>query len=223
MRVIAHRGFAQDVPENTVAAIRRASRWADSIEFDVRRCRSGELVVFHDAEVDRVTDGSGPVNDYTLSELRSLSVLGSDETVPTLDEVIREIPPDVDVNVELKEAGIAADVLDVLTGADNQCIVSSFSETVLREVRDVDDGIETAYISGRLRDEPVRRAVELDCQYVHPRFTLLFYSPLLSRARAVDLGVNVWTVNDPVLARLLDWRGVDGIATDRLSVARPYV
>lgn len=223
MRVIAHRGFAQDAPENTVAAIRRASHWADTIEFDVRRCGSGELVVFHDALVDELTDGTGLVRDHTLAELQSLSVKNSEETIPTLEDVLQEIPPDVDVNVELKETGLAADALVALQEVDNDAIVSSFSSEALKEVREHDASIELAYISKRVRDEPVRRAVELDCQYVHPHFFMLGCSRLLSRAQSVDLDVNVWTVNDPITARFVAWNGVDGIATDRLSVANPYL
>lgn len=223
MRVIAHRGFAADAPENTVAAIRQASRVADSIEFDVRRCGSGELVVVHDERIDRVTTGAGRVADLPLDELQSFDVLGSDESIPTLVDVLSVIPPDVDVNVELKETDIAGDVLDALDRVENDCIVSSFAADALREVRSHNRSVETAYITGRLRDEPVRRAVELDCEFVHPRFTLLLYSRLLSRARSVDLGVNVWTVNEPLVARAMAWRGVDGIATDTVDVARPYL
>ncbi len=223
MRVIAHRGFAADAPENTVSAIERASRVADSIEFDVRRCGSGELVVVHDEQIDRVTDGTGRVADLPLSELQSFDVLGSGESIPTLDDALAAIPTDVEVNVELKETTIAGDVLDALGGIENDCIVSSFSADALREVRSHDRSVETAYITGRLRDEPVRRAVELGCEYIHPRFTLLLYSRVLSRARSVDLAVNVWTVNEPLVARTMAWRGVDGIATDALDVARPYL
>lgn len=223
MRVIAHRGFAADAPENTVTAIEGASRIADSIEFDVRRCGSGELVVIHDERIDRVTDGTGRVAELSLSELQSFDVLGSDESIPTLDDVLAAIPPGIEVNVELKETGITGDVLDALDGIDNDSIVSSFSERALRDVRSHDASVETAYISGRLRDEPIRRAVELDCGSVHPRFTLLLYSPLRSRARSVGLDINVWTVNEPLVARAMSGLGVDGIATDAAAVARPYL
>lgn len=223
MRVIAHRGFAADAPENTVPAIERAGELADSIEFDVRRCGSGELVVVHDERIDRVTDGAGRVAELSLDELQSYDVLGSDESIPTLDDVLAVLPPDVGVNVELKETGIAGGVIDALDRIENDCMVSSFAADALREVRSHDRDVETAYITKRLRDEPIRQAVELGCGYVHPRFTLLLYSPLLSRARSLGLDVNVWTVNRPSLARALAWRGVDGIATDAAAVARPYL
>lgn len=222
---IAHRGYAAEAPENTLAAIRRAGRVADAVEIDVRRCGSGELVVIHDADVDRLTDGTGEVAALSLSELRSLEVLGSGESIPTLDDALAAVPPDVAVNVELKETGTAADAVDALEAAGNPAIVSSFSRTALREVRAASTSIPTAYVTDRLRDRPVTTAVELGCRYVHPRCALCFYSPLLPRAHAVGLGVNVWTVDRPLLVRALLGLGADGVITDRSGVvpagARP--
>ena len=223
MRVIAHRGFAAEAPENTVAALRRAARLADGVEIDVRRCGSGEPVVVHDATVDRVTDGAGSVADHSLAQLRSLDVLGSGEPIPRLEDALAAVPDDVLVNVELKETGLAADVVDALGAVDNPAIVSSFSRTALREVRAASRSVPTAYLADSLRERPVSTAVELDCQYVHPRYPLCLYSPLLARARAVDLEINAWTVDSPPLARLLATAGVDGVITDRsdLLAGRP--
>ena len=218
MRVIAHRGFAAEAPENTVAALRRAARLADGVELDVRRCGSGEPVVVHDATVDRVTGGTGPVADHSLADLRSLDVLDSGEPIPGLREALAAVPDDVLVNVELKETGLAADVVDALEAVDNPAIVSSFSRTALREVRAASRSVPTAYLVDSLRDRPVSTAIELDCQYVHPRYSLCLYSPLVARARAVDLKVNAWTVTRTLAARRLATAGVDGVITDRTDL-----
>jgi len=215
---IAHRGYAAEAPENTLAALRRAGRRADAVEIDVRRCGSDELVVIHDAEVDRLTDGIGRTADLSLSELRALDVLGSGESIPTLEDALAVIPPDVGVNVELKETGVAADAVDAIGAVENPVIVSSFSEQALREIRAAAASIPTAYLADRLRDRPVTTAVELDCQYVHPRYALCFYSPLVSRAHELGLGVNAWTVDDPPVVRALCRLGVDGVVTDRSGV-----
>jgi glycerophosphoryl diester phosphodiesterase len=141
---IAHRGYAAEAPENTIAALRRAGRRADGVELDVRRCGSGELVVVHDATVDRVTDGTGRVADHSLAELQALDVLDSGESIPRLDAALAAVPDDVMVNVELKETGVAADAVATLQGVANPVLVSSFSETALREVRAVSRSIQTA-------------------------------------------------------------------------------
>lgn len=69
MKRIAHRGFAGKYPENTLAAVQQAATRADMIELDLRRCRSGEIVVVHDGIVDAVTDACGRVNDLSATDL----------------------------------------------------------------------------------------------------------------------------------------------------------
>ena len=143
MRLIAHRGFAGERPENTLSAVRRAVESADAVEVDARRCASGEVVVVHDETVDRVTDGTGPVDERTREELAVLSVLGSDEGVPTLGEVAAAIPDGVGLVLELKEAGIAEDALAAVAGVDD-LVVSSFVADALVECRRVDPDVRLA-------------------------------------------------------------------------------
>lgn len=107
--VIAHRGAHENVPENTMPAIRRAiDLGVDYIEVDVRMTRDGAFVNFHDGTVDRKTDGTGPVSDLTLAELQALdagSHVGPEfagERIPTVDETFAAmasagIPAYVDV------------------------------------------------------------------------------------------------------------------------------
>ena len=136
MRCIAHRGFAETYPENTVAAVRAATEQADAVEVDVRRCGSGELVLTHDETVDRVTDATGRVEAFTSGELASLDVLGSGEGIPTLSAALGAVEPGVQLNVELKEPGLAAEALAAADDASVEVLVSSFSPSVLREARD---------------------------------------------------------------------------------------
>ena len=93
--VAAHRGWSEKYPENTMLAFRAAAELGvDQIELDVRCTADGELVVIHDATVDRTTNGHGAVADMTLSELRALdagSWKGEEfagANIPTLDEFI---------------------------------------------------------------------------------------------------------------------------------------
>lgn len=116
--LIAHRGFAGENPENTLAAARAATREdgagsrADFIEFDVVPTGDGEVVVFHDDELagrgsdePGVTDTDGVVWETDTEMVTSAEVLGSGEAVPRLDEMLAAIPTDVGVNVELKNPG----------------------------------------------------------------------------------------------------------------------
>ena len=86
--IIAHRGASDDEPENTLRAFRRAIELgADMVELDVHLSRDGHVVVIHDDDVARTTDGTGEVPSLTLGELRRLNA-GKGERIPTLQEVI---------------------------------------------------------------------------------------------------------------------------------------
>jgi glycerophosphoryl diester phosphodiesterase len=217
MRLIAHRGFAANRPENTRRAVEEASARADAIEVDVRRCESGELVVIHDETVDRVTDGEGPVAEHTLSELRALDVLGTGEGVPTLAEILRTVPESVGVNVELKERGTAADALGLMASLHPQTVVSSFSARALAACREADASIPRAYITAEAGTESVETALELDCGYLHPGLEAC-EERLVNDAHHAGMSVNVWTVDTRSEASSLAEIGVDGVIADRWGV-----
>ncbi|ELZ16002.1 glycerophosphodiester phosphodiesterase [Natrinema limicola] len=210
-RVIAHRGFADDYPENTTAAFRRAARYADAVEIDVRRCGSGELVAFHDATLDRVTDASGRVDETPLSTLRNVDVLGTGQGIPTLREAIAAIPSETDVTVELKEP-VVEDALEVLD-VDNEVVVSSLDQSILERVR-ARGGPPTALVP-LPGTGGIQMAAEAGCSAVHPRRATVFLRPgYVERANRAGLAVNVWPVRDAVDAARLAAIGVDGIAAD---------
>ncbi|MWG34266.1 glycerophosphodiester phosphodiesterase [Halomarina oriensis] len=114
--VIAHRGFADRYPENTVGALERATAAGGAtrpttVELDVMPSAEGHPVVFHDATLDRLTDppatlAGQSVWETPLATLRDLEVLGSGEPIPLLDEAFAAVPSDVRVNVELKHPGV---------------------------------------------------------------------------------------------------------------------
>lgn len=217
--LFAHRGFADEYPENTLLAFRRAARVADGVELDVRRCGSGELVVVHDATVDRVTDRTGRVDALSRAELAAADVLGSGEGIPTLAEALDAVPDGVAVNVELKERGTAADAFAAAADVGNDVIVSSFDAEALREARAADPAVPRAYLFGEDAAGSVAVARELDCEYVHPQQWLALRSRVVERAHDAGMRVNAWTVASALVARLLARRGVDGVVADRPVLA----
>ena len=217
MRLIAHRGFAGQYPENTRQAIEAAVDLADEIEVDVRRCDTGELVVIHDQTVDRVSDGSGAVCRHSLAELRDLDVLGTGEGVPTLAEVLELVPPTVGLNLELKDVGLARDALRLARDAAPQVTVSSFHANELEGCRGADATVPRAYL---FEDDP-RQAMgfarELDCCFVHPSLDCCD-ERLVGDAHAAGMSVNVWTVRERSEAERLPELGIDGVIADRADV-----
>lgn len=217
MRLVAHRGFADRYPENTVRAFREASAVADLIELDVRRCGSGELVVFHDERLDRLTGESGRVAAAPWERLRTLDVLDSGEGIPRLEDAFAAIPPDVGVNVELKEQGLADDALAVADRFDNDLLVSSFDPEALRETRHADSSVSLAFVTERAPGA-VGTARDLDCEFVHPRLDACADTDLVARAHEVDVEVNAWTVTTREQADALREVGVDGLIADSPDV-----
>jgi glycerophosphoryl diester phosphodiesterase len=215
MRLIAHRGFAATAPENTIAAVKAAATQADAVEFDVRRCGSGELVVVHDETVDRVTGSEGAVADTDLEKLQSLSVLESGERIPTLEEMLAVLPPHVEVNLEMKERGIGEDVLDAVDDVENRVVVTSFLLPELRSIRELDREQPTGLLVSRRLEYPVTTAVELDCDVIGANYWRCLTTQLVPRAKAVDLEVHAWAIERWTTARVLGLRGVDCISADR--------
>lgn len=213
LTVLAHRGFAGEAPENTVEAVRYAADRADGIEVDVRRCGSGELVCIHDETVDRLTEATGRVGETDWETLRSLTVGESDARIARLEEVVAEVPPSVLLNVELKERGLAPDVLAAIDAHEGDVLVSSFDPTALTQVRSLAPEIPLAYVFSE-EGEALETAADLECVAVHPAKGLCFSWGLVSDARDRGFDVNAWTVAGRLEAAALAAVGVDGVFAD---------
>ena len=219
MRPIAHRGCLEQYPENTLRAFRGCAPSVGMIETDVRRCGSGELVMFHDDTLDRVTDATGDVASTPLDVLENVSVLGSEESIPTLRETFEAVPADVGLNLELKGRDVASETVAVADGYDHEVIVSSFFPDDVAAARDA-GAATTAHLF--YAEEPadfdvgsaLDAAADLDCEYVHPSVELCLESGLVSAAHARGFGVNAWTAETDAEIDALRDRGVDGAVID---------
>jgi glycerophosphoryl diester phosphodiesterase len=231
--LIAHRGGSAEAPENTLAAFRHAiDLGIRYVELDVQMSRGGELVVIHDETLDRTTDGTGAIGDYTFEELRRLDA-GSwfgpqyaGERIPTLREVLDLcVPEGVGVVIELKSPGIyegmeekvAALVGEMwLLGAENiWCI--SFDHDAIRRMRRLDATLPLGYlyewdVESFITSEDTVQAV---CPYFR---TPLVYPEQITEAHRLGKLVFVYTVNEGEDMRLLAEAGVDGMVSDRPSL-----
>jgi glycerophosphoryl diester phosphodiesterase len=220
MRLIAHRGFADEHAENTLPAFRAAARIADGVELDARRCGSGDVVVVHDERIDRLAGSQGRVRDLTAAALADLDVLGSGAGVPTLRAVFEALPDEAAVNLELKEQGLAADAIAVAADHPAEVFVSAFEPDILREARGADSAVPLAYLfDDPAGIDPVTTALDLDCAYLHPHHEACD-AALVEAAHAAGLRVNAWTVPDAATARRLHEAGVDGIIADAPDVLK---
>ena len=166
--VIAHRGSSGCVPENTMAAFRRAvEEGADMIELDVRVAGDGELVVHHDRHLGRTSSGRGRIQDLSLEQIQSVdagswfSSRYAGERIPSLAEVLRWLPDGVGLDVEVKTDGdlrsrrsLAEECVRVLGRCrwSGQLMLSSFDHTLLRSLGPVRCSLITGVIFSPVRD-----------------------------------------------------------------------
>lgn len=240
--VIAHRGGRGLWPEGTLYAFEQAlTLGVDVLEMDLRTSRDGILVVMHDAAVDRTTDGTGAVGDYTLAELKNLDAAfhwsidggriyplrGKGIRIPTLADVFREFP-DTHLNIEIKEEDPAAisalcDSIKTYRMTD-QVLVASFKSDVLNAFRRVCPQVATSAgateaqifyglhrIGLQALFTPAAHALQLP---LHFKGMHVVTQSLVAAAHERNLKVHVWTVNDPLQMHHLLRSGVDGIITD---------
>ncbi len=217
---IGHRGARAYEPENTIRSFKRALEMGvDAVEFDVRKTRDNQLVVIHDADVKRTTNGKGLVADLTLKEIKELSI-GKDEKIPTLKEALSFLDCKVKLLVELKEQSIEAQVLKAVRDAkaENNVVVISFLEEALKKTRELEPDIETGLIYAK-HPHPEKTALELKANYLVAlyRFT---HTANVEKAHKDGLKVIVWTINTSEEAAEYAKKGVDGIATDKPDILK---
>ncbi|WP_394435625.1 glycerophosphodiester phosphodiesterase [Streptomyces sp. SGAir0957] len=227
----AHRGGAADGLENTVAAFRRAVGLGYRyIETDVHATADGQLVAFHDATLDRVTDGSGRIADLPWDDVRHARVAGS-EPVPLFAELL-ETFPEVRWNVDVKAEPALLPLIDLIerTRAWDRVCVGSFSEArVARAQALAGPRLATSYgtkgvLGLRLRSYglpfPLRGTAVCAQVPVGQYGVRVVDRRFVRAAHARGLQVHVWTVNDEdEMRRLLDL-GVDGIVSDHIETLR---
>lgn len=211
--VIAHRGASEAEPENTVRAIEAAVELGvTGVEIDVRKNADGEPVVIHDATVDRTTDGSGPVADHTVEDLRALDA-GKGEPVPTLDEALAALGPGTLAVIELKELGTGGAVLAALAEHDalDRARVISFTPGAVAPLA---GAVTTGYVSLEASAATVDRAAGLGASLVgvdHANATREFVRTTRDRGFAV----NLWTPDTDTDLRAAIATGADLVTTNR--------
>jgi glycerophosphoryl diester phosphodiesterase len=228
----AHRGGARHPDllgrENTMAAFTHATSLGYRyLETDVHLTSDGVLVAFHDALLDRVSDGVGSIADLDTRALARVRVAG--EEVPTLAAVVDAFP-DARFNLDLKADAavepLAAFVLE--RGLQDRVLVGSFSWRRLHRFRTlVGQRVPTsaapaevaayAVLPGRLAHRLAPRVAALQVPHRLGRLPVTT-AGLVRRAHAAGVRVHVWTVDDPDEMRALLDLGVDGLMTDRTDL-----
>jgi glycerophosphoryl diester phosphodiesterase len=228
----AHRGFAPDGLENSMAAFGRAVRLGyEYLETDVRATADGVALAFHDQTLDRVTDRRGRIAELTWAQVRHARIGGLEPVVLLADLI--DAWPHTRINLDVKAATSITPTIEVIrrTAAIDRVCVGAFSGARVGAMRrELGTRLCTSFgprevlalRAAARRGRPARRPAAPTCAQVPARIGRVPFvdARFLAAAHRSGIAVHVWTVNErPEMVRLLDL-GVDGIMTDAADVLR---
>ncbi|EHQ90921.1 glycerophosphodiester phosphodiesterase [Desulfosporosinus youngiae] len=224
----AHRGASGNYPENTMLAFAKAVEMGcDGIETDVQMTRDGVLVLIHDERVDRTTNGSGLVKDYSYAELCRLdaglwygaSFAGAG--IPRAEELLLLArDAGIRLNFEIKNGIVQYEFIEEKLieliysyGWQDLVILSSFNHYSMVHCKEIAPSLKTGllYMEGLYRPGLYARTARADA--LHPYFYAV-NEEIICEAHSEGLLVNTFTINDPAAMRRLVQTGVDGIITN---------
>lgn len=214
MLKIGHRGAKGYKPENTLASFAKAIELnVDAIELDVHLSSDGEIMVIHDATVNRTTTKTGFVSDYSACELNQLGI-------PTLEEVIVLVDKRCIINIEIKEATATPKVLRLIEKwvteqhwKYNQFQISSFNWETLSMVSKINSKIAIGVLTEASIEKALAFAIQIKAHSINPYFKLL-NSDNVNLLHANGFKIYTWTVNTPEDLIFVKSLKVDGIISD---------
>jgi glycerophosphoryl diester phosphodiesterase len=225
--IIAHRGASGEAPENTLAAFALAlKQGSEAIELDVHLSADRRVIVCHDNTVDRTTNGSGAIESLTVEELKQFDA-GSwfegkyaGEKLPLLEEVLELVPPEIEINVEIKgcdSAGICETLAELLRkrGRIDSVFVSSFHFPMLLDIKRLEPSIRTGLLFSKKTHGHLIAADQcgIPIYSLHPHHSWIS-KDYVEEASRHNLSVYPWTVNEEGKIREMIEAGVSGIITN---------
>ena len=218
----AHRGASEYAPENTLSAFYLGLlQGANGIETDVRKTKDGVLILFHDDTLDRVSDGSGNVSDFTLEELKEVKIYGNITTgfydrIVTLREFLEKFSHyDIKFAIELKGEDVEAETLEMVKkfGIMDKTTFTSFRYPYIKKIKELDPSARVGWLTSSTDDEVITRLQEIGGEEIAPRAKLVTQE-LMEKWRQAGLGVRAWGVSDVALMQDMCHLGVDGMTVN---------
>jgi len=192
---------------------------ADMIEIDVRRTRDRHMVCFHDYLLHRLTQGHGRLRHYRYHELRKFTICG--EEIPRLSDILKVVKGNCQLNIEIKERGLARDLSRMVREMDvsEEVLFSSFLHLELAKLKTIDERFRVALLFSQLPSISValKLAKEIHAEALNipiGRITPRYLREIIFKARQKNVKINVWTANTRDDIKWLKEAGVHGIFTD---------
>jgi glycerophosphoryl diester phosphodiesterase len=222
IQVLAHRGASSYAPENTIPAFDLALEMgADGIETDIRATADGELVLLHDARVDRTSDGQGAIDQLEWERVRELdagSWFGEGDKparMMALAEFLERYLGRTSLALEIKGDGIAPAVVELLQGmgVGDEATITSFDWDSCLAVHGLSPQRWVGWLTREFDAAAIRRVAEAGLAQICPLATQTS-AELVSAAHAAGLSVRAWGVGDEVVMRQAVAAGVDGMTVN---------
>ena len=218
--IIGHRGAMGYIAENTLPSIEKAiDLGVNGVEIDIFKCASGELVVFHDKTLEKLTNATGYIETLDIDSIQKIEVLEG-YTIPTLNEVLDLINGRTFINIELKGSQTAIKTNEILINylknkvwSSDKFLISSFDWDELKIFRKVNQKVPVAVIT---EDDPLDAipiALELNAVAINPDYNTL-NSFNIKKIKEKELKIYSWTVNEIDDTNMMIDFQVDGIITD---------
>ena len=216
-KIVGQKGAAGYAQENTITSFRMAIEiGCDRAELDVKLTKDNKIVVFHDKEVSKLTNGKGLVDEMTLAEIKELNYKGG-EKIPTLQEVIDVCKNRIDLQIELKSERTPRPVNNLILNNNigNQVVITSFKDHLLKEIKNNNSNLKVGLLFRT--DEML-----IDIWNLIDSIPLDFLAPsseiitkkLIDKAHGLGKTVYAYGVNNKELGEKLISMGVDAIGTD---------
>lgn len=222
--VYAHRGASAYAPENTKVAFEKAIELkANGIELDLQKTKDGKIVIFHDDYIDKKSNGSGKIEEYTYQELLELD-FGSwfndkykNEKIVLFEDFARDyLDKDLTFAIELKVLGIEQEIIKVINKykTHNNIYITSFLYDALKNVRKIDSNIKLSWlIEDRIGKENIEMLLKINGTQICPRASLVSKEDI-EFANNNEVGVRLWGINNEEIMQEVYKLNIEGMTVN---------
>ena len=217
---IGHRGAMGHVIENTIPSIQKAIELGvDGIEIDVFKCKTGEIILFHDKKLDRLTSVKGFIENIEIDSINNIKIKDQYK-IPLLEEVLDIVPENIFLNIEIKGKGTVKKVNEILLkkiGNDSSkmknYLISSFDWDELNILRSINKNIPIAILTSNNIDKAIIEGKKIKATSINPNYEFL-NKKNIKQIKSMGFKVFPYTVNNQSLIEKMKKLQVDGIITD---------
>ncbi len=220
--VVGHRGAMGHVLENTIESVQKAIELnVDGIEIDVFKSKTGELVVYHDPFLSRLSNSNAFIEQISLDSIKKIELIGG-YFIPTLKEIVDIIPEKIFLNIELKGQDTASETNKIIINYLNtynfpvsKFIISSFRWDELKKIRSFNKDIPIAILVDSLYkiDDAIKLAKQINAVALNPNKEFIT-KEIVNKIQSKNIKVYPYTINTPRNIRKMRSMGVDAIITD---------